>query len=238
MIEKTGWRRAAAGLILFGVFFGYVEASVVVYLRAIYDPLRQKLHPNRPAGDLFPLMPPDQLRDAAPATSRLLDVEMVREGATMLMLASVGLIAARGLRLWLPSFAIAFGAWDLSFYMFLSLLLHWPSSLMTWDILFLIPVPWVAPVLAPSIVSITIIAGGLFALARPVRMLPAHWAAMTLGGALVLISFMWDYANILAAGLPRPFAWKLFCAGELAGVAALLDASLRSRPGPFQQRAP
>jgi hypothetical protein len=60
------WRRAATALMLFGVSFGYVEASVVVYLRTVYDPVRQKLHPNRPAGELFPLIPIDQLIKTAP----------------------------------------------------------------------------------------------------------------------------------------------------------------------------
>ncbi|HXP83624.1 MAG TPA: hypothetical protein VN841_02835 [Bryobacteraceae bacterium] len=226
MLEKR-WRRVAVGLILFGISFGYVEASVVVYLRTIYDPLRHQLRPDRPPGELFPLITTDQLRTAAPETSRLLGVEVVREAATMIMLASVALVAAGGRPGWLPAFAIAFGTWDLSFYVFLKLLLHWPASILTWDILFLIPVPWAAPVLAPSIVSITIIGAGLLALARPMRMLPAHWGAMTLGGALILTSFMWDYQNLIAGGLPRPFAWSLFGAGEIAGVAAFLHA-LRS----------
>jgi hypothetical protein len=218
------WRRTAAGLILFGISFGYVEAAVVVYLRALYDPLRHTLHPDRPAGELFPLITVDQLQRAAPEKSWLLGVEGAREAATMIMLASVALVAARDRRLWLPAFAIAFGTWDLSFYAFLKLLLQWPASIMTWDILFLIPAPWVAPVLAPSIVSITITSTGLVALARPVRMLPAHWGAMTLGGALILMSFLWDYQNLSAGGLPRPFAWRLFAAGELVGVAAFVHA--------------
>jgi hypothetical protein len=223
MPEKN-WRRTAAGLILFGISFGYVEAAVVVYLRALYDPLRHTLHPDRPAGELFPLITADQLQSAAPEKAWLLGVEVAREAATMIMLASVALVAAGDRPLWLPSFAIAFGVWDLSFYVFLKLLLHWPASIMTWDILFLIPAPWVAPVLAPSIVSVTIGSTGLLALARPVRMLPAHWCAMMLGGALILMAFMWDYQNLMAGGLPRPFAWRLFGAGELMGVAAFLHA--------------
>jgi hypothetical protein len=226
MFEKS-WRRIAAGLILFGISFGYVEASVVVYLRTIYDPLRRQLRPDRPDGELFPLIRADRLQNGAPEKSRLVAVEVAREAATIIMLASVALVAAGGRALWLPSFAIAFGTWDLSFYLFLKLLLDWPASIMTWDILFLIPVPWVAPVLAPSIVSLTIIGAGLLALARPMRVLPVHWTVMTLGGALILMSFMWDYQNLTAGGLPRPFAWMLFAAGELAGVAAFLHATLR-----------
>jgi hypothetical protein len=221
---RTKWRRVAAGLILFGISFGYVEASVVVYLRAIYDPIRHNLRPDRAAGELFPLITADQLRNAAPEKSWLLGVEIAREAATMIMLASVALVVAGNRDLWLPSFAIAFGTWDLFFYVFLKLLLHWPTSIMTWDILFLIPVPWAAPVLAPAIVSMTIICAGLLALARPVRMLPAHWGAMTLGGAVILISFTWDYHNLMVGGLPGPFAWWLFGAGELVGVAAFLQA--------------
>jgi hypothetical protein len=215
-------------LILFGVSFGYVEASVVVYLRTVYDPVRQKLHPNRPAGELFPLIPVDQLMKTAPEQSWLLGVEVAREAATLIMLASVAWAASGSRTLWLPAFAIVFGTWDLFFYVFLKVLLHWPASLMTWDILFLIPVPWAAPVLAPSIVAITIVVIGLFALARPVRLLPTHWFLMTLGGAVILTSFMWDYQNLIAGGLPRPFAWKVFATGELAGVAAFLHASLSS----------
>lgn len=227
----NNWWRAAAALILFGISFGYVEASVVVYLRAVYDPVRQKLHPDRAPGDLFPLIPVDRLRSEAPEQSWLLGVEIAREAATMVMLASVA-FAAGGRSSWLPSFAIVFGTWDLFFYLFLKVLLHWPASLMTWDVLFLIPVPWAAPVLAPSIVSITIIGTGLLALRHPMRMHPAQWVAMTLGGALILMSFMWDYQNLIAGGLPRPFAWKLFWSGELAGIAAFFHAFRSSNARP------
>ena len=106
MTVNNNWRRTAAALILFGISFGYVEASVVVYLRAIYDPVRHKLRPDRPAEALFPLITPDQLRHAVPENSRLLGVEISREAATMVMLASVAGLAAGGRELWLPCFAI------------------------------------------------------------------------------------------------------------------------------------
>ena len=62
------------------------------------------------------------------------------------MLASVGLIAARRAREWIAAFVVCFGVWDIAFYLSLKLLLDWPASLFTWDILFLLPVPWVGPV--------------------------------------------------------------------------------------------
>ena len=84
---------------------------------------------------------------------KTLFIEIGREAATMLMLAAIALAVARNTRQWTAAFAIAFGVWDIVFYACLKLLLGWPASLFTWDILFLIPVPWVGPVLAPVLIS-------------------------------------------------------------------------------------
>jgi hypothetical protein len=225
------WRRVAAGLLLFGISFGYVEAAVVVYLRTIYDPIRRQIDPARPPSDLFPLMTADQIRAAAPGIARLFGVEVVREAATIVMLAAVALVIAGGLKFWLPAFAVAFGAWDLFFYVFLKVLIDWPASVFTWDILFLIPVPWAAPVLAPSIVSLTIIAAGIAALRRPVRMRAVHWILVFAGCGLILFSFMQDFPNTTAGGLPNPFDWPVFGLGELVGAAAFLHALRTSTLG-------
>jgi hypothetical protein len=223
------WRRAAAGLLLFGVSFGYVEAVVVVYLRTIYDPIRHQVHPERPAGDLFPLTTQDQLRTTAPDKVWFVRMEVVREAATLVMLAAVAVVVTGDRHLWLPAFCVAFGTWDLFFYIFLKLLADWPASLLAWDILFLIPVPWVAPVLAPTIVSVSLIGGGLAALQRPVHMKPVHWILLALGSMLVLLSFMEDFRNTTAGGLPHPFLWSVFIIGVLAGLAAFLHAVLQSK---------
>ena len=79
----------------------------------------------------------------------------------------------------MAAFAIAFGLWDISFYGFLKLMIQWPESLSTWDILFLIPLPWVGPVWAPVLVALTMIVCGLISLrfggiARPAAL---HWLA-------------------------------------------------------------
>src|SRR3984957_14641740 len=97
MPEKI-WRRTAAGLILFGISFGYVEAAVVVYLRTLYDPIRRQVRPDRDATDLFPLITSDQLRAAAAEREALLKMEVFREAATLLMLAAVALVAVGGSR--------------------------------------------------------------------------------------------------------------------------------------------
>ena len=227
----TQWRRMAIGLVLFGISFGYVEAAVVVYLRTIYEPIRLQVHPKQAAGDLFPLMTREQLRATAPERLHLVSAEVIREAATLLMLSGVALVAAGNWKLWLPAFALAFGTWGLFYYAFLKVLVGWPASLLTWDVLFLIPVPWAAPVLAPAIVSVSIIVIGLIALRRSVRMLGFHWSALALGGFLIVLSFVWDSPNIIAGGLPHRFAWAVFAPGELVGVSAFLHAVRRIQNG-------
>jgi hypothetical protein len=227
-------RRTIFGLFVFGISFGYVEAAVVIYLRALYEPLRQRLTPGRPAGELFPLLDRDRLRTEAPEAARLLTVEVIREAATMVMLATAAMLVIAGeRRLWLSAFSIAFGVWDISFYLFLKLWIDWPASLLTWDLLFLLPVPWAAPVLAPLIVSMTIVACGLAALYRPVDIRAPQWIGLILGGVLIVLSFTWDFRNVLAGNLPHPFAWWRFLAGELVGAGTFLYASLKRRAGAF-----
>ena len=220
-------RRIVVGLFLFAISFGYAEAAVVIYLRALYEPLRQRLTPGRAPGDLFPLVDRGRMVAAAPETALLLDVEVVREAATIVMLAAAAMLVAGERSLWLPAFSIAFGVWDVSFYLFLKLWIDWPVSLLTWDLLFLLPVPWAAPVLAPVIVSMTITGCGLTALWWPVVIRPHHWIGLILGGGLVILSFTWDFRYVLAGNPPRPFAWWLFLTGELLSLGTFLQAAFR-----------
>jgi hypothetical protein len=204
---------------------------VVVYLRAIHEPLRERLAPGHAPGEVFPLLRLERVRAEAPETARLLPLELAREAATMVMLASVALALAPFRRQWLAAFAVAFGVWDLSFYLFLKLWTGWPASLLTWDVLFLIPAPWSAPVLAPVLVSVAMVGCGLAALRRPVRFRVIHWTGLALGCLLIWLSFLLDYRHILAGGLPQRFAWPLFLAGGLAGVGAFLHAAWIRQPG-------
>lgn len=220
-------RRVVVGLFLFGISFGYLEAAVVIYLRALYEPLRQRLTPNRAPGDLFPLLDRDRMLTEAPETGRLLAVEVIREAATIVMLAAAAMLVSGDRPLWLPAFAVAFGVWDISFYLFLKLWIDWPASLWTWDLLFLLPVPWVAPVLAPLLVSMTIVGCGLAALCRPVDIRASQWLGLVAGGALIVLSFTWDFRHVLAGNLPSPFAWWLFLAGELVSLGTFLNAFFR-----------
>ena len=231
--------RTSLGLFLFAVAFGYVEAAVVVYLRHVYEPLRQVLYPQAPPGDLFPLVPLAQLSSEH---LRLLVVELGREAATLLMLAGAGLMASRDSRQWIAGFAIAFGVWDISFYVFLKVFLGWPASVLTWDLLFLLPVPWAGPVLAPVIVSVVMIVCGLIALrrdwdGRPITASAGHWVALLASAMVIVVSFTWDYRHLLAGASPEQFHWTLFLSGLLAGIGTFTHAWLK-RPLDSRSRLP
>ena len=194
-------------LACFAAAMGFAEAAVVVYLREFYYPL----------GFCFPLK-------ALPA--RLLAVETLREAATLVMLAGAAALSGRDLPRRLAAFLFCFGVWDLFYYAFLKLLLGWPASPLTWDLLFLIPVPWAGPVLAPVICSLTMIllaacVERLRAAGRPA--LPRRWelALLLAGAALVLYTFVRDYGGLLAAVVPAAYAWPVFLLGELLALAGI-----------------
>jgi hypothetical protein len=227
------WKRAVIALLLFGTAFGYLEAAVVSYLRQLHEPARQRYYPGRPAGDLFPILTLEQLHAADSIQPQTLAIEIGREAATILMLAAVALIVARNAGEWAAAFVIAFGVWDIAFYVFLKLLLDWPQSFFTWDILFLIPVPWAGPVLAPLLVSAAMIAAGAWHLRSDVHLGAAHWAGIFAGAAVIIISFAMDYRNLMAGGMPHRFNWLVFASGLLIGVgaygSAIRDAGARAR---------
>lgn len=202
-------------LITYAVAMAYVESAVVVYLRAIYYP----------QGFAFPLapMPPDMVA-----------IEIGREAATLVMLLGVGMLAGTGRWDRFLTFCVSFGVWDLFYYAWLWILLGWPPSLFTWDVLFLIPVPWIGPVLAPVVVSIALVGGGLLLLRKMARGEPLHfpvplWILLVTGGLLVLSSLVLDFRVVLLQLQPPPFRWGLFSTGVTLGVAALVLA-LRKRP--------
>lgn len=216
-------------LVLFGLSFGFVEAAVVVYARAVYEPLRAPFHPGVPPTDLFPLLTLDQLARAGPDKLRLLYIEIVREAATLAMLGAIALAVSRKAVEWLAAFVVAFGVWDIAFYLSLKLAIDWPASLFTWDVLFLIPVPWYGPVLAPLLVAVTMVVSGCSYLRSPVPIRAAHWAAIFLGAFVLTVAFCWDWRNLAAGGLPNPFPWPIFGVGWSMSAGGFAHAVIRSR---------
>ena len=226
--------RTLMALWLFGIAFGYVEAAVVVYLRTLLDPMRERAFAAVEHDEVFPLLLPTQPLADYPRYALVAATELGRELATLAMLAAIGLALGDHPHRWLAGFLIAFGIWDIFYYVFLRVLLGWPASLWTWDILFLWPVPWVGPVVAPLIVSASMIAAGTALLRREAQGRPIcfhwlHWAAICGGGLIIVVAFCWDWRHILDGGTPRGFHWPLFVGGETLGVAGFLSAARRSR---------
>jgi hypothetical protein len=203
MTEKSGRGRELLWLGVFGAAFGYLEAAVVIYLRAIVYP----------HGFSFPL---------APIPPVVLGAEVGREAATVAMLAAVALAPGGPRLLKFSRFLYAFGLWDVFYYGGLKALLGWPASFGTWDILFLIPVPWSAPVLAPALVAAFFVAAGAYGIARRglVRAATWHWLLGAAGAAGILATFLWNAGACLKAGMPAGYPWVLFGAAFAALLAA------------------
>jgi hypothetical protein len=235
--------RVLAALVLFGVAFGYVEAAVVVYLRSLYEPLHQQRYPERSPGDLFPYLGLERLTVPGMDHVDLPATELWREAATLALLAAVALAVARNIRQWLAAFVVGFGLWDIFYYVFLAVLIDWPRSLLDWDVLFLVPVPWSAPVLAPVIVALTMVLCGAAVLwregaGRPLVLAWRHWLGVTLGGAALIVAFCWDHRNVEAGGRPAAFHWPLFTVGLGLGLATFLHAWRGITPGSSEPRYP
>jgi hypothetical protein len=235
------FQRELLALLLFGIAFGYVEAAVVVYLRTIDEPARRHARPDRTADDVFPLPRlEDWKQGGQQLAERLGATEAWRELATMVMLAAVGLAHARNMRQWFAGFMVSFGMWDLFYYVFLKLLIGWPASPWTWDILFGLPVVWSGPVIAPCLVAAEMVLGGAMILwrehgARPIALGGGHWLAIVAGGLIVITAFCWDHKNVTTGGMPNPFPWPGFLAGNLLSIAGFLHAARGAERRPVRQ---
>ncbi len=218
--------KKAVVIIIWGIAFGFVEASVVEYLRAIYYPVSD-------GGFHFPVKTLAELQSMGPEHLHRLQIEIVREFFTLVMLATIAIAVARNRRQAWAYFMIAFGVWDIFYYVWLKIFLDWPAGLMTWDLLFLLPVPWVSPVAAPVIISLALTISGLIVLGfedkdQPLLMTWRDWILIAFGGFIVIVSFCWDYKNIMAGGFPNPFQWKLFFIGlALSSVTFVFAVSKR-----------
>jgi hypothetical protein len=200
-------------LTVFGAAFGYLEGVVVVYLRALYYP----------DGFGFPA--------ALPATQHLV-LELGREAATLLMLLGTSMVAGRSAWDRFGIFCFLFGVWDIVFYLTLWGAVGWPDSLLTWDILFLIPLVWSGPVLSAVLVAASLcVAGPLISrwTERGLRpWTPAWvWAGGILAGLLLLASFMANHGVVRAEEIPRSFPWPLYLAGFALAWTAFVAAFRR-----------
>lgn len=149
-------------------------------------------------------------------------LELWREAATLIMLATVGWMAGRRGAERLAYSLFAFALWDIAYYIWLKALIGWPQTLFDWDVLFLIPVRWWGPVAAPVLIALLICADSTLALLRISRgsglsFTPARAGAVALGALTGLYVFVSDSLWALLQGQPQwstlrpsPFNWPLF----------------------------
>lgn len=208
---------------IFGIAFGILEGVVVVYLRRIYYP----------DGFTFPLVLLEP---------KMISIEIIREICTIVMLGSIAFILGRTRGEKFSFFIFTFAVWDIFYYVALKIFLNWPESLFTWDVLFLIPVTWVGPVLAPLICSlgmiiISMIYVSLFEKNYSINFGRWNYALIVLGVSLILHTFIYDYTKIIIENdfwkdlsnlsqnqkfweivqnyVPKKFNWPTFVIGSL-----------------------
>jgi hypothetical protein len=228
-------RKSLILLTFFSIGMGFLESAVVIYLRELYYP----------GGFKFPLVP-------IPPGIAL--IEFLREAATLIMLVTIGMIAGKSTAQRFGFFLFCFAIWDIFYYIFLKLFLNWPQSLFTPDILFLIPVPWVGPVIAPCIASLTMIALTMMVVYYEEKKVSTairrmEWMLMISGSLLMIGSFTRDYflylsnqantawtpmsKNKLFAEfldyVPQSFTWSLFIAGDILILIAIYFMAKRYR---------
>lgn len=202
----SGARKRWLVVAIFALAMAWVESAVVFYLRTMFD----RIEPYQP--NPFPISLGIGL------------AELVRELATMIMLVTVGWLAGSNWRQRAGYALMAFGVWDIFYYVWLKVMTGWPHSLLDWDVLFLIPMPWWGPVLAPVLISLLMILWGTLVTLRDEAERPSPrgwriWALNSTGVVLALSVFMADAIRVVRVGggdkalremLPERFNWPLF----------------------------
>ena len=224
--ERARW----AIVVSFAISMACVEAASVFYIRALVD----RIEPYQ--------------ANPLPLHGALGNVELWREGATLIMMATLGVLAGCTWRRRVAYSALAFGTWDIFYYVFLRLMTGWPQTLLDWDILFLLPLPWWGPVLAPVSIASLMVAWGTLATQSGDDVTEARWAWALAGVGIVvaLAVFMADAWQALPDGrdavlrvLPTAFNWPLFSVTLVLMAAPVLDtvwrwSSRREGSGQFE----
>jgi hypothetical protein len=204
-MERMSPRARWFVVVAFAVAMAWMEAATVFYIRALVD----RIDPYQ--------------AEPLPLHGALGNVELVREAATLVMLAAIGWLAGRTWRERSGYFALAFGLWDVLYYVFLRPISGWPNTLLDWDILFLLPLPWWGPVIAPVSIAVLMIVWGTIVTQRRDSISGGTarwtWTLAGVGSVIALGVFMADAIRALPDGreailrvLPAVFNWPLFAA--------------------------
>ena len=207
-------------VVVFSIAFAYIEAAVVVYLRTIF-------HPD---GFTFPLTG----FGISPLWKRLLLTEIGREAATLVLILAAARLFGRELRQQFAYFLTIFAVWDIFYYAWLKVLINWPDSIMDWDVLFLIPAVWASPVLAPVLISVTLLIFAIVILyrsccGRPMEATLTDWFGFVLASGVVVVSFCVGGLHIKDCDFRSHFYWPLFGLGHISTIALFLKCLLKSK---------
>lgn len=224
MVEMGNQERRAAygGVWVLALAFGWIEASVVVYLReiAVRD---GALHATTYLPNLQTTL--------ALLPGPLVALEMVREACTLVLLAAVGWLAGRRPADRIGGFVAAFGMWDLTYYAVLRLVSGWPDSIGAWDILFLIPSPWVAPVWAPATVATLLVLGGSYLFWTADQERRYRWTdvgVLLTSACLTVAAFLAGSRAVIEHQVPEHFPIWLFWSGVALGTAWFVGVERRA----------
>ncbi len=217
-------------LSIFSISMAFMESAVAIYLRKLYYP----------SADIFPIRAMD---------FNIVCIEILREGATLIMLICAGIFCGRTRFLSIAYSIFAFGIWDIFYYVFLKILISWPESFLSWDILFLIPVTWIGPVITPVLVSFFLITLSCFMILMDANryrteFTPTEKTLLITGTVLILYSYtfdmtkiivengylsdllrLWknkDFMNKISTFIPDQFSWKIFSSGFVMYLLMLL----------------
>jgi len=207
--------------VAFAVAFAYIESAVVVYLREIFYP----------DGFSFPLA---NLPSLGAHQRWLLLVEVGREAATIVLILTGAHLFGRNCAQRFAYCLAVFAVWDIFYYAWLKLLLDWPASILEWDLLFLIPLPWAAPVLCPVVVSamMAVFSAVILwrdAVGRPIKATPRDWVLSALAGGIIILSLCTAGPYVSRADYKAHFYWPLFAAGCILAGGVFVCCLAKSR---------
>ena len=197
-----------SSVIIFAIAMGILEAICVVYIRQI-------------------IFPPDGNIANTPISNFNFTIEAIRESMTIIMLTTVSILSAYNVRTRIAMFFLAFGTWDILYYVGLRIFLQWPASIMNWDTLFLIPVAWYSPVLVPVLISIYFISGSIFIILHE-----GNGTKLKFSFTVVILQFLgfvvWFYSFIQNSTIisevgyaNAEYSWSLFFLGLILGGSSL-----------------
>jgi len=213
--------------VIFSIAFAYIESAVVVYLRVIF-------HPD---GFTFPLSNFDTILQH----KAILLTEIGREAATIVLIITGAWLFGRNPRQRFAYFLTIFAVWDIFYYIWLKVfsaclkaIPNWPLSIMDWDILFLIPIAWAGPIVAPVLVSIVMLVFAMLILyrdcrGRTIRASRIEWIGFIAAAVVIVVSFCIPGPHIAEPDYQSYFYWPVFAIGLLAAIALFVKCLLKSK---------